>query len=298
MKKILTSIIVLMILATANGQIYVRYCYSDFQTVLAGYSPIRGKPLNETIANLKLSFFSDATGTIPYNFTGGQVKIIIGSGGPAGDPSYHPYYASSVNAYSNCGAHLSSPYTTVTGNVVDLGVVITTQDMAYEDGMGNEWIINEKNFIAYCSPSNLITVGNGTCNPCTAPAAPSVSSSTYKLCSGQSATLSANGSGTINWYLNGEYYSSGASVSTSSPGTYYSVSVTACGSSGNSSSINIASGNRLPTSGPLTFSQINTALGRTANATNTNLSTLIWASDATVPKSVPHKISYFYNYCY
>jgi hypothetical protein len=265
---------------------------------LTGYSPIYGTPLYETQANLKLSFFSDGAGTTPYDFTGGQVKVISGVGGPSGDPSYNPYYAAPVNAYWNCGAYGASPYTTVTGNVVDLGTVTTTQDIAYDDGWGNEWISNEQIFIAHCSPSYLVTVGNGSCNPCSAPGAPSISSNSYKLCSGQSANLSASGSGTINWYLNGGYYSSGASVSTSTPGTYHAVSVTGCGSSGNSGSIYIAPGTRLPASGPLTISQINTALGRSPTQANTTLSSLIWAADATVPKSTPHRISYFYNYCY
>jgi hypothetical protein len=298
MRKLLLSLILLLSFGCLKSQVYVRYCYSNFQNVLVSYSNIYGYPLYETQATLKLSFFSDPSGTIPYDFSGGQVKIISGIGGPAGDGSYAPYYAPPVNAYWNCAAYGSGGYFTVTGNVINLGTVTTTQDIAYDDGFGNEWVSNEQIFISHCSPTNVITVGNGDCTPCSAPAAPSVSSSSYKLCSGQSATLTASGSGTINWYLNGGYYSSGASVSTSSAGTYYAYAVTGCGTSSASGSFYIAPGNRLPASGTLTFSMINSALGRSPSQANTSLSTLIWAADSQVPKSTPHRISYFYNYCY
>ncbi len=298
MRKLLLSLILLMIIGSLKSQIYVRYCYSNFQTVLVSYSNIYGYPLYETQATLKLSFFSDPSGTIPYDFSGGQVKVISGIGGPTGDGSYAPYYAPPVNAYWNCAAYGSGGYFTVTGNVINLGTVTTTQDIAYDDGFGNEWVSNEQIFISHCSPTNLITVGNGDCTPCSAPVAPSVSSSIYKLCSGQSATLYASGSGTINWYLNGGYYASGATVNTSSAGTYYAHSVTGCGTSSASGSFYIAPGNRLPSSGTLTFSMINSALGRSPSQANTTLSTLIWAADSQVPKTQPHRISYFYNYCY
>ncbi len=132
----------------------------------------------------------------------------------------------------------------------------------------------------------------------TVPGAPSISTNSYKICPSQSATLSASGSGNILWYLNGGYYSSGTSTSTTTSGTYYAVAQNACGTSGGSGSIYIAPGSRLPASGTLTISMINTALGRSASQANTTLSTLIWAADSQVPKSTPHRISYFYNYCY
>ncbi len=298
MRKLFLSLVLLMAISCVKSQIYVRYCYSNFQTVFVRYSNIYGYPLYETQANLKLSFFLDPAGTIPYDFSGGQVKVISGVGGPAGDGSYAPYYAPPVNAYWNCAAYGSGGYSTVTGNVVDMGTVTTTQDVAYDDGWGNEWVSNEYIFISHCSPNNLVTVGKGDCTPCAAPEAPSVSSSSYKLCSGQSATLYASGAGTINWYLNGSYYASGSSISTTTAGTYYAYSVTGCGTSGASGSFYIAPGNRLPASGTLTFSMINVALGRSASQANTTLSALIWAADSQVPKTTPYRISSFYNYCY
>ena len=173
------------------------------------------------------------------------------------------------------------------------GSPVTGFGNSYSASSGGTYTVTEQNSCGISSSS-----GGASVVELTVPGAPSISTNSYKICPGQSATLSASGSGNILLYLNGGYYTSGSSTSTTTSGTYYAVAQNVCGTSGGSGSIYIAPGNRLPASGTLTFSMINTALGRSANQANTTLSALIWAADSQVPKSTPHRISYFYNYCY
>lgn len=173
------------------------------------------------------------------------------------------------------------------------GIPVSGIGNSYSAGAGGSYTVTEQNSCGVSATSSVSTVVQ-----LSVPGTPSISTNSYKICPSQSATLSASGSGTILWYLNGGYYSSGSSVGTTTSGTYYAVAQNVCGTSGGSSSIYIAPGNRLPASGTLTISMINAALGRSASQANTTLSTLIWAADSQVPKSTPHRISYFYNYCY
>ena len=64
------------------------------------------------------------------------------------------------------------------------------------------------------------------------PASPQLSSGVNPLCSGQSTTLTASGSGTINWFNSGgTNLGSGTTLSINSAGTYYASASNGCGTS-------------------------------------------------------------------
>ncbi|MBI2285189.1 MAG: Ig-like domain-containing protein [Bacteroidetes bacterium] len=71
------------------------------------------------------------------------------------------------------------------------------------------------------------------------PAVPSIGAGSTYLCNGTATTLSASGSGTINWYYNGAYYGSGSAITASGAGYYYATASNSCGTSATSSSITI-----------------------------------------------------------
>ena len=126
------------------------------------------------------------------------------------------------------------------------------------------------------------------------PSAPSLSASS--VCA-TPVTLSASSD---NSAFQNTYYlqpSTIVSSTVSSAGSYYATATNVCGESPISNIIVIKT-TRLQSSGPISISDINKALGRPLNSSSSSLFNQVSSADNQVSKSAPYRLSSFYNYCY
>lgn len=123
-------------------------------------------------------------------------------------------------------------------------------------------------------------------SPCTAPNAPSASSTATSVCIGQSTTLTATGTGTISWYtatVGGTAIATGTAYATSATltaGTYtfYAESATTCTVSASRTPVTVT---------------INAAPTAPANATSASDATVCTGNAATLTASSAGNISWF-----
>lgn len=85
-------------------------------------------------------------------------------------------------------------------------------------------------YVVASNSCNSVQSSNITLYTDNTPPVPSISAASTLLCNGATTTMSASGSGTINWYtLTDSYLGTGYSISGIGGGSYYAVASTGCG---------------------------------------------------------------------
>jgi hypothetical protein len=132
------------------------------------------------------------------------------------------------------------------------------------------------------------------------PSQPTITASATSICLPATATLSNTSTpgATTYWNLNGSFYTSSTSFTTSTGGVYSVYETNSCGTSPTSTVTLTVKSNRLQGSGAISLSDVNKALGRPLANPSTVFSNQVASADGQVPKSTPYRLSSFYNYCY